>query len=64
MLVDNASTDETPSLLYKLGIIDRLVPKDRAVRSFYLRVKFVDYALNILQNRDKKIEGFRWLVRG
>ena len=43
---------------------DRLVPKNRGIRSFYLRIKFVDYALNILQNRDKKIEGFRWLLRG
>jgi GT2 family glycosyltransferase len=43
---------------------DRLVPKDRAMRTFFLGVKFIDYSLNILQNRDKKIEGFRCLLKG
>ena len=43
---------------------DRLVPKNRATRSFYLGVKFVEYAHNIFQNRDRKLEGFRWLIRG
>ena len=44
--------------------VDRLVPRHRLTRSFFLGVKFIDYSLNILQNRDKKIEGFRWLLRG
>lgn len=43
---------------------DRLVPKNRTVRSFFLGVKFIDYTLNILQNRDKKVEGFKWLMKG
>lgn len=43
---------------------DRLVPEHRWRRTFYLGVKFVDYALNILQNRDRKIEGYRWLLKG
>ena len=43
---------------------NRLVPEHRWTRTFFLGVKFFDYALNILQNRDRKIQGFRCLFRG
>ncbi|MDA8029065.1 MAG: glycosyltransferase family 2 protein [Nitrospiraceae bacterium] len=43
---------------------NRLVPEYRWRRTFYLGVKFVDYALNILQNRKKKLQGYRCLIKG
>ncbi|AIA30149.1 glycosyltransferase family 2 protein [Leptospirillum ferriphilum] len=35
----------------------------RLIRSFFILVRFVDYALNILQNRPEKFRGYRVLMR-
>ncbi|KGA94339.1 glycosyltransferase family 2 protein [Leptospirillum ferriphilum] len=35
----------------------------RFVRSFFILMKFADYALNILQNRPEKLRGYRILMR-
>lgn len=43
---------------------NRLVPQYRWRRTFFLGVKFFDYALNILQNREKKLQGYRFLIKG
>lgn len=43
--------------------MNREIPRYRLVRSFFIFVKFLDYALNILQNRREKIKGYRILVR-
>ncbi len=43
---------------------NQLVPQYRWRRTFFLGVKFFDYALNILQNREKKLQGYRFLIKG
>lgn len=43
---------------------NRLVPKYRWTRAFFLGLKFFDYSLNILQSRKQKISGFKALLKG
>lgn len=43
--------------------MNQSIPQYRHIRSFFLLVKFLDYALNILQNRKGKIRGYQILFR-
>lgn len=43
--------------------MNRQIPRYQFRRTFFMIVKFFDYGLNILQNRDRKIQGYRVLLR-
>ena len=43
--------------------LNEKIERYRFVRSFFILVRFVDYALNILQNRPEKLRGYRVLMR-
>ena len=43
--------------------LNEKIDQYRSVRAFFILVKFMDYALNILQNRPKKLQGYRVLIR-
>ena len=43
--------------------LNEKIDQYRSVRAFFILVKFMDYALNILQNRPKKLQGYRMLIR-
>ena len=43
--------------------LNEKIDRYRSVRSFFILVKFMDYVLNILQNRPKKLQGYQVLVR-
>jgi GT2 family glycosyltransferase len=43
--------------------INQKIPKYRGLRSFFLVVKFFDYALNILQSRKKRWPAYKVLLR-
>lgn len=43
--------------------LNRSIPEYRLIRSFFVFVKFLDYVLNIFQNRKNRILGYRILIR-
>ena len=43
--------------------MNRELPRYKSVRSFFIFVKFLNYSLNILQNRKGKVQGYRILLR-
>ncbi|MHB1286625.1 MAG: glycosyltransferase family 2 protein [Leptospirales bacterium] len=43
--------------------MNQKIPKYKLVRSFFVFIKFMDYVLNIFQNRKKRVSGYRILIR-
>ena len=44
--------------------MNKKIPQYKIIRSFYILIRFLDFSLNIIQNRPEKLKGYKLLFRG